>query len=367
MTITADSTDPVTASFTNERVQTSLTINKAVEGPDTVDLSAEVFELTVTCTGGFTEDPYVIVGEFSATSPFTIDELPYGAECSAVETPDDRFATTDLTGAVTLGTDPTAIDILNETGSFVLDIDSIVNSTRPIDPDDDFTFTVVATLPDGTVITEVIDITTVDGNGGWESALFPTGTVVTVTLDAPEEWNVLGNGTLDLVIGTDVGSLNFDVERNLVSLTIDKLLENVPSNADFNDHAFDVSVTCSDGFVDSTHELPDAFTVASTESLVIDELPLGSTCEVTEAADEFFDATYAPSNSITLVADVTTNNVTITNTGNDALQQEYEVPPSGPLAFTGATVGTLLWFATLLLAGGVFFLMVGRRRDPEAV
>lgn len=39
------------------------------------------------------------------------------------------------------------------------------------------------------------------------------------------------------------------------------------------------------------------------------------------------------------------------------------VRPSGELAFTGATIRTLLWAALLMLAAGIFLLAATRLRD----
>jgi len=98
---------------------------------------------------------------------------------------------------------------------------------------------------------------------------------------------------------------------------------------------------------------------------VIDELPVGSTCEVTEAPDRFFDATYAPANTLTLGVAASENQLTITNTGNELLESEYEVP-SEPLAFTGRTVTTLLSLGLYLLIAGVLFVILrNRRRERE--
>ena len=62
--LTVDSDGVVTASFTNERDTGDLTITKTLNGvPAGTDLDAELFDVEVTCTGGFTTPTHAVDGQ----------------------------------------------------------------------------------------------------------------------------------------------------------------------------------------------------------------------------------------------------------------------------------------------------------------
>ena len=362
VTLTVTEAEPQVASFTNEHVVGSLIIDKTVEGPEGLDLGAEVFDITVTCIGGFTEDPYVFDATVSATSPFEADGLPYGAECTVEETPDPRFAIsyTDTDAAIS-SNEVATLSILNETGSFVIDKESFINSDLPLDPDDEFTFVISCVHADGDTYEETITITTADGEGTWESPLLPAGHECSIELIAPDGWDVLSNTVVDFTVGTDVQTFAFQSERSLVSLTVSKTLDSVPSSLDFADHEFDVNVSCDVGFETADYAIPGDQVVSEDALLTIDDLPVGTTCTIVEAADEYFTATYAPADTVLLSA-TGDNAVTITNTATQELIDKANTPPpAGPLAFTGVESIRLVWLSLLLVGAGMFALGARRR------
>ena len=362
VTLTISSTEPQTASFTNDHVLGSLVVDKTVEGPDGVDLSTEVFDITITCTGGFVEDPYVMTATVSATAPHTVDGLPYGADCAVAETVDPRFATsyTD-TDAIIDPAAPATLSILNQTGSFVIDVETLIGSGSPFDPDDDFSITITCTSEHGETYEETLTISTIDGDGTWESPLLPVGHECSVTFDVPDGWAVVGGDTANFVVGTDVQVFGFQSDRTPVTLTISKTLASVPASLDYSDHEFDLTVTCTNGFASGEYVVPGNLVVSQDEALVIENLPAEASCTISEAPDQYFTASYAPAESIVLSA-TEANEVTITNTGNDALADN----PPPALAFTGSEAGRLLWLALLLMGAG-FIALGGRRlaRDDD--
>ena len=361
VTLTVTSAEPQVASFTNEHVLGSLIIDKTVEGPEGVDLSAEVFDVTVTCIGGFSNDPYVFAATVSPTVPLQVDGLPNGAECTVEETPDPRFAISYTDTEATISADETAtLSILNQTGSFVIDKETFINSDRPLDPDDDFTFIISCVHADGDTYDQTITITTPDGEGAWESPLLPAGHECSIEIIAPAGWNVLSDSVVDFTIGTDVQIFAFQSERSLVPLTISKTLASVPASLNFADHEFEITVSCDVGFETANYAIPGDQVVSQDAAIVIDDLPVGATCTVVEAADEYFTPTYSPADAILLSA-TNDNAMTITNTATQALIDKANTPPSaGPLAFTGVESIRLVWLSLLLVGAGIFALGVRR-------
>ena len=379
VTLTATSTNPVTAEFVNEATIGSVAINKIVEGPEEFDLSAEPFEITVTCSGNFTENPYVLNGTISEIAPWTIEELPFGADCAAEETPDPRFTTsyssTDSpdTGAVTITTEPSAVSVINQTGSLHVDIETLVSSARPFDPDGDFTFNITCSNGDEVIYEAIVQAATEDGLFNWEAILFPTGSTCETSLDDTIEWNLsasMGEATTDNVIsqtiGTDIAWNSFEVERALASLDVTKQLENIPFDGDFSTEVFPLSVTCSGGFIDDSHTLTGVLGVSSVSPLIVEDLPVGSECTISEEANEFFDATYSPDATFT-IDEIANNEILITNSGTEILEDflRPEEPELPILAFTGRTTRAVVWFALLLMAAGIFLAGPRRHRKGE--
>lgn len=365
ITLTVSSAAPQTATFINERVLGSLVINKTVEGPDDVDLSGEVFEITITCTGGFIDGTHVIEATISATTPYTVDNLPLGANCTVEETADPRFATSypDTDATIATATDgPADLSILNQTGSFTIDKAAFIDSSRPFDPDDEFSFTISCRTATGEPYEETVTINTTDGVGTWNSPLLPTGHECTIEMTVPDGWAVLSAEQANFVIGTDVQVLGFQSERSLVELTVTKTLASIPSGVDFADREFDITITCDQGFQVENYTIPGSAVVSQDENIVIGDLPAAATCTVTEAEDDFFAATYAPAETIVLSA-TEANQVTITNTGTQALADWARNP--GPLALTGNDAGRLVWLGVLLMGAGAVILG-GRRRLLQA-
>ncbi len=382
ITLTATSANPVTAEFINDATIGSVVIDKIIEGPDGFDLSADEFEVTVTCSGNFTENPYVLTGVISEIEPWTINELPYGADCTAVETPDPRFTTSytstdsDDAGAVTITTEPSAVSVLNQTGSFHVDIETLVSSARPFDPDDTFSFTVTCSNGDDVIYEELVEASTADGFSTWEAILLPTGSTCETALDPAVGWTLTGamgeavtDDVIGQTIGTDVAWNGFEVERELASLSVTKLLEDIPFNADFTAETFELTVTCADGFTEPDHQLAEQLTISTLNPLTVENLPVNATCTIAEVENPFFDPSFAPNDTFVVSSDSAINSINaiaLTNIATEALSTflEAQQPPPSPLAFTGRTVWSLVWLAVLLLAAGMF-LVVSRRKDDE--
>ena len=377
VTLTASTTSPVTANFVNERTSGSLAITKTVESPEGVDLSAEEFEVTVTCSGGFTEDPYLLTGVISEVDGWVIPNLPYGAECRAVETADERFTTSYSADAVPIAAKTSTIDVLNQTGSVHVDIQTVVSDARPFDPDDDFTIAVTCSNAGEVIFDSTINLSTVDGFVQWEAPLLPTGATCQTSLDPSVAWALTGatgdatnENVISQTIGTDVAWNAFDVERLLGTLTVTKLLEDIPFGADFTTEEFEMTVTCSDGFIDAGHQLGETLLVSTVNPLLVTDLPVGAECTLAEVENPFFNPSFAPSPTF-IVSPIAEGNaidaIAVTNIATQALSTflEEQQPPPPTLAFTGRTASELVRMALLLLAVGGFILF-GRRRREEA-
>ena len=382
VTLTATSANPTTAEFVNEATVGSVDINKIIEGPEEFDFAAEEFEITVTCSGHFTEDPYVLTGAISEIAAWTIDELPYGAECNAVETADGRFTTSysstgaegdSDTGAVTITTEPSAVNVLNQTGSLHVDIETLVSDARPFDPDGEFSFAITCSNGDAVIYEAIVQAATVDGFFTWEAIPVPTGSSCEISLADNAEWTLTGSmgestdgSAISQTIGTDIAWTAFDVERTLATLDVTKQLDNIPFDGDFSTEVFPLSVTCSGGFIDDSHTLTGVLGVSSVSPLIVEDLPVGSECTISEEANEFFDATYSPNATFT-IDEIANNEILITNTGTDILEDflRPEEPELPILAFTGRTTRAVVWFALLLMAVGIFLAGPRRHRKGE--
>ena len=382
VTLTATTSNPVTAEFVNERVVSPLEINKLVEGPTGFDLEDEAFEVTVTCSNGFTTDPYVLTGTIGDSAPWVIEDLPYGAECGVVETPDARFTTTQSTDAVAIENVGAEVEILNQTGSLHVDIETLVSDLRPFDPDDDFTFTITCSNADGVVFEETISSATEDGFARWDAPLLPTGATCETTFDPLVGWNfvqamgeTIADNVVTQTIGTDIAWNAFEVERELASLSVTKLLEEIPFDADFSTEDFEIFVTCADGFIEPDHQLSEFLSVSSVSPLTVENLPVNSECTVAEVENPFFNPSFSPDATFIVSSEATDNAINaiaVTNIGTQALstfieeqRPATEQPPI--LAFTGRTVWSLVSFALLLMAAGIFLVFNRRRRDESQV
>lgn len=317
----------------------------------------------------------MLTGVIGEGTPFTIDDLPYGAECDTAESADARFATSysstqgEISSDVTITTEPSIVDVLNQTGSFHVDIGTLVSSARPFDPDDEFTFIVTCSNNDEVIYEATVDATTEDGAFRFEAALLPTGTTCETTLDSPSEWNTvsaMGEQSTEMAItqtiGTDIAWNAFEVERATASLPINKELAGLPADTDFTTEEFAIDVTCVGGFIDAEHQLTEDLLVSTTDPLIVPELPVGSECTVVEQASDLFDDSYSTSPTFVVSAGDSDNALIITNTATDSLLSSLE-PDAPPLAFTGSTVWPLVWFAILLLLAGVLIIGPRRRRD----
>ncbi len=345
LTTTAD--EVATVQFVNSRVTSSFAVSKSLAGvPDGLDLDAEPFELTVTCTGDFDGGSIEVVGSFSVTTPLVIEELPTDAECQAVETWDQRFATTyePVTGSSTVdGDQPAAVTVTNTTSVLVIVKTAAADSQHPIDLESTFQFEVVC--DDGTsgIYSVTTDIETADGREGhltWEqTGLHPPGTVCTVTeVGIPDGWSLGSAETLSTTLEPLPLPVQFDNLRDTAVLTVTKELAGLPSGADLGEEPFTVQFDCLGDFTDGSHQFTD--TVTADQQLEVAGLPTAATCTVTEVDDERFTPTYEPptadGNAGEVVIDPDGSNLMITNTtGLLAIEKSVTIDSSLPVTPNG--------------------------------
>ena len=369
--VSTDSAEIVDAAFTNVRNTATLTINKTVTGaPEGVNFDDTLFDVTVTCTGDFTETEHRVTGQVSVNAPFEVPDLPTNAECIIVEADDARFqttyfpesATTDAAETV-VGDDGAIVAITNSTGAIIVAKQTIVSALHPIDPVAEFTFTIdcgAVYNADHTLTTDLV------GTGGASGLilysdlpLIPEGTSCAVTEhDETPEWVLVTDRTVDLVAASaSPVTASFTNQRTETSLTITKQVE-APDSVDFSEEVFEVMLTCSGGFTEDSYEIVGEFSVLS--PLTIDELPLGAECSAVETPDDRF-AVDNLTGAVVLGDGPATIDIL-----NELVESETITAPPPALAFTGATIGTLVWIATIMLAGGMFVLFGSRRREePE--
>ncbi len=366
--ITISSAAPTTAAFVNRRLTGSVEVVKMLDGvPADIDLSDEIFEVTLSCTGGFEAEQYSMVLAVSQNAPLLIDDLPTEAVCGIVETADERFSTTYSAEEVTIADEPQSVQITNSTQTFTITINTMVESTYPLEIDDTFEFVVTCTDPDGAVVhTETIQLTTVDGTATWTSPLVPGNATCVATQVLGDDWQLddrdggqnVGADAISVVSSDDTGRLVFENSRPLSTLRIEKELVDVPAALDYGDTEFPVTVTCEGGFTTSTFVIPGDLTVSSIEPLVISDLPTTTQCEIVETVDELFDATYSDDGQPVLSSGE--NVFTITNTGTAALDALAVDPPN--LAFSGIELRILLLTAFAFLSAGVLLVASTKRR-----
>ncbi len=359
--LTVSSAAPQTASFTNERVVGPIEITKTLDGvPDGVDLDDELFEVTVTCTGGFTADPYVVPGPtfISANTPLAIADLPTGAVCSVVEAADARFTTSyaPADGAVTVDADGETVGVTNATGSLSISKATAFSSVHPVDEDATFTWQVTCTAPDDSVLfDEAVVLTTVDGVAGWaapDAPLLPPGTSCEVTEQATTGWSVTSDNPQTVVIDSaGVLDATFTNTRDTGDLTVTKTLDGVPDDVDFDDVLFEVTVTCTGDFDASPYVVPGPLYTSVNNPLVVPDLPTGAGCTIAETPDGRFATTYTPDDGSGTAAAATIDtdgeNVGILNaTGSVIIAKETVAPTTHPIDATGT-------FSFLLDCGAV--------------
>ncbi len=314
--------DPVDFDFTNVRDTATLTVTKTLDGvPAAFDLAAEAFDVTVTCSGDVAGGAVVVDTTVTADTPVVVEDLPTGSVCTVVEDADPRFSTTydpaatsGAAGELTLTGDGT-IEITNATSTISVTLDAVGPSAHGLDLEESFTVTIVCDGPDDVLrFSDTITLTT-DGSavavgddhvvtagwGGADAPLLPPGSSCTISQAAPPTgWSLSDQPTGPLITEAGVPAVaEFVDRRDTSSLTITKTLDGVPAALDLDDVRFDLTITCAGDFVGNlttgAHQIVGPTWVSVDTALVVDDLPTGAVCDITETADVRFAPTYSPS------------------------------------------------------------------------
>ena len=306
--LTVRSGEITEASFTNERRTGSIEIIKTLLGvPESADLSAEQFTAEVICFGDFVGTSMVESDvAFSVDAPALIDGLPIGAICRVTEDPDRRFTstyspTTSGSAAEVTIAAPTAypVVIANATGSIIISKQTVVTDSS-IDPTGDFRFEVdCGAAYTGTVVVSADEPTPNGAQGSLsydELPLLPDGTQCTVTeLAAPAGWTLDTPNGVNVVVSSFMApTATFTNSRDVGSVVITKSVSGLPDDLDLGDETFDVDITCTGGFVGSELTIVGE-QVSPVEPLTVEDIPIGSICEVSEQDDLRFETRYQPS------------------------------------------------------------------------
>ncbi len=307
---------PVDVGFVNRRDVAELTITKVLAGvPAGIDLDAEAFTVAVSCTGGFEGGTFDVPGPLtvSVDTPLVVGDIPTGSTCTVTEADDPRFAESVAPADPVLVSDGGASATLTNTTSAVGITKTVtIPGPHPLEGDGTFDFAVSCVDGAGTEIGAATpSITTTDHAGAWAptaAVLVPPGTTCTVTETAAAGWTIVGDASVDVVTDAAVvETADFVNELDTVSLTIDKTLVGIPDGLDFTAETFTVDVTCTGGFTTDPTAHVVTGTLTPTTELVIDDLPVGTTCDIVEQADSRFVAYYNPDDddraTVTLDAD----------------------------------------------------------------
>jgi hypothetical protein len=186
--------------------------------------------------------------------------------------------------------------------------------------------------------------------GGAEATIadIPIGTTCTVSETPPTGFEAPTYTPSDTVsIDTPGTTITVTVTNALQpgSLVVRKeIAANVDSTA-----TFDIDLDCSDDAFDET------LTLAGGAEATIADIPVGTTCTVSEAPLPGFETpVYTPSDTVTIDTPDTTVTITVTNTA---------IPNPPVLPETGGHIGRQLWLAAVLLAVGAALVAARRHRD----
>lgn len=317
-----------------DRVGATLTLDKNVEGA--VEGDPEAFSFTVTCNGA------AVPG-----SPFSLGDgqrlslaVPPGQVCTVTEATDSNFSTAltgDITenGGSTLMNEDRSVTFTNSrrVGKIVVTktIEAIAGDARPTP-----TFEFTVTCPGVTGYPRTL---TVRGSGSAETpADVPYGASCTVTEAAVPGWLQSGSVSID---GVDqaVERAAFTNTRQSGSLGISKATVG-------GDATFTYAVDC-DG---TTWDVSRSITTTNGAGAATDVtgIPAGTSCTVTEAAQNGWEQTVTPPGPVTIVAGQTAT-ASFTNTRRTAdliitkvVSGTYAVPVIGtfPVAIDCGADGT---------------------------
>lgn len=226
-----------------------------------------------------------------------IEDLPIGTSCTATETDNVGADRTEVTtsGVTVEATEATA-DVAAEpatvlfTNTYLAELEiakQVADTTLlPASAFGPFAFEVTCTNPDGETETVQVSDLYSDDMFGWSGELeLLAGASCTVTeTETGGAQQTTINGSAGATLTQDripQGVTRFDVENTFepLSLTVSKETENAPSSVD----PAEFSLTCTYLGQDVTEYLSvSTFSLAGGEELVIDGLPEGTACAVTE-------------------------------------------------------------------------------------
>ena len=289
---------------------------------------AGTFTFDVTCTDGHSASNVSItidaahLGTPGVSAPL-IEGIPTGTVCTVTEDDNPDFSTTvdPAGGVVTIGTGTNTVTFTNTRKTGALRITKIANATG--------TFTFDVTCTDGHSASNVS--ITIDaahlGTPGVSAPLIegiPTGTVCTVTEDDNPDFSTTVNPAGGVVtIGTGTNTVTFTNTRHTGGLTISK-------HAVGGSGTFHFDVDC-DGIA-YDHIGVNAITLqvaaGATESTLVDGIPTGTQCTVTEQANGLFSTVVVPANG-TVTVDTNGETVTFTNTKLSSLTIVKQTLPDG--------------------------------------
>ena len=317
--VTVDPDSTATLAFSNQRDTASLTVTVDVVGSTPgLDLSTTTFDVTVVCDGGFdtVDASHTVPGPLtiSETTPLVIADLPVGATCTVTQAAEDGFAVDDAELMATIAAGGSSVEFIDRTSTITISKTTSAADTHPIVVDDTFTFDI-----DCAGTTTTVSITTVDGTGSVttpDDLHVAPGTTCSVTERATTGWTIDGDATVESVTAeaTPV-TFEFTNVRDTATLTVTKTLDGIPAGFDLDAETFDIDLTCTGDVTGGAVAV--STTVAADTPVVVEDLPTGSVCTVTETADPRFSTTYSPASldgtagELTLDADAT---IAITNT-----------------------------------------------------
>ena len=335
-----------TTAFVNTRDTSTLTVTKQVEGaPSSVDLGDERFDITITCVGDFATGTFTETASVAETDAFVLTDIPTGASCTVVEDIDERFATTysPVSGQVSVGSDPAEIAITNSTSWFDISKTTTSASGLDVDANGTFVFDYRCSLGNNTVAAGQAAITTVDRVGTSthpELPLLPSGTTCIVQEQPAALFSPLGETELShQLLSNEPATFAFTNDRNLGSLEISKTVVGLPGAIDAASLEFQIDVRCAGGFEPGADYESLGLTITTDQPVVIDELPEGATCLVTERDDRGFTPSYAPTSAAggaVVTIDAGPNAASIVNaTGEIMLIKQTSAPTTHPIDTTG--------------------------------
>ena len=281
-TVTID-TNGETVSFTNVRNVGDLTIQKTTTG------GTGTFSFIVNCDGTDFDRTVTITNSGSRT----IEDIPTGTSCTVTEVADPLFTSTPASRTA-------IIDANGETVSFinVRKVGDLTIEKTTLGGTGTFTFDVNC---DGTGFDRRITIT---DSGSHTIQDIPTGTNCTVS-EVADPLFTSSPATTTVTIDDDGATASFLNVRKTAGLTISKLTTGGTGTFTFD---VDCDVTGFD----------QAVTITNTGTVTIVNIPTGTTCRVTERANQLFTSSRLPSDGEVTIDDdgETVSFTNVRNTGS---------------------------------------------------